>query len=73
MQEGKLRILQYDSSHGMSHTTSAFLDENMLEVQKALNEIMPFLRVFVFKVALQIKINYSSLTCLITFLNCSFS
>ncbi|KAL6292342.1 hypothetical protein ACE6H2_000484 [Prunus campanulata] len=30
--EGKLRILQYDSSHGMSHTTSAFLDENMLEV-----------------------------------------
>ncbi|KAL6191927.1 hypothetical protein ACLB2K_038316 [Fragaria x ananassa] len=32
--EGKLRILQYDSSHAVSHTTSSFLDENMLEVQK---------------------------------------
>ncbi|RXH71316.1 hypothetical protein DVH24_018671 [Malus domestica] len=30
--EGKLRILQYDSSHCMNQTTSAFLDENMLEV-----------------------------------------
>ncbi|KAM1743031.1 hypothetical protein ACFX12_012960 [Malus domestica] len=30
--EGKLRILQYDSFHGTNQTTSAFLDENMLEV-----------------------------------------
>ncbi|XP_050375456.1 uncharacterized protein LOC126792968 [Argentina anserina] len=30
--EGKLRILQYDSSRAVSHTTSSFLDENMLEV-----------------------------------------
>lgn len=30
--EGKLRILQYDSSHGMNYTSSCFLDENMLEV-----------------------------------------
>ncbi|GMI95875.1 hypothetical protein like AT1G04140 [Hibiscus trionum] len=30
--EGKLRILQYDSSNGMTHNTSGFLDENMLEV-----------------------------------------
>ncbi|RVW96809.1 hypothetical protein CK203_026026 [Vitis vinifera] len=29
--EGKLRILQYDSSHGMNYTSSCFLDENMLE------------------------------------------
>ncbi|KAE8698337.1 premnaspirodiene oxygenase-like [Hibiscus syriacus] len=30
--EGKLRILQYDSSNGLRHNTSGFLDENMLEV-----------------------------------------
>ncbi|KAL5851662.1 hypothetical protein ACOSQ3_006780 [Xanthoceras sorbifolium] len=30
--EGKLRILQYDSSHGIDHTTPCFVDENMLEV-----------------------------------------
>ncbi|KAK8684620.1 hypothetical protein V6N13_040637 [Hibiscus sabdariffa] len=30
--EGKLRILQYDSSNGMAHNTSGFLDENMLEL-----------------------------------------
>ncbi|XP_015887571.3 uncharacterized protein LOC107422615 isoform X1 [Ziziphus jujuba] len=30
--EGKLRILQYDSSNGINHTTCGFLDENMLEV-----------------------------------------
>ncbi|XP_068326594.1 uncharacterized protein [Pyrus communis] len=30
--EGKLRILQYDSSYCMNQTTTAFLDENMLEV-----------------------------------------
>ncbi|KAK8507192.1 hypothetical protein V6N12_008536 [Hibiscus sabdariffa] len=30
--EGKLRILQYDSSNGMTHNTPDFLDENMLEV-----------------------------------------
>ncbi|XVE81972.1 hypothetical protein DITRI_Ditri15bG0109500 [Diplodiscus trichospermus] len=30
--EGKLRILQYDSSNGINHNTSSFLDENMLEV-----------------------------------------
>ncbi|PRQ25181.1 hypothetical protein RchiOBHm_Chr6g0280791 [Rosa chinensis] len=29
--EGKLRILQYDSSHAVGHTTSNFLDESMLE------------------------------------------
>ncbi|PRQ38416.1 putative WD40/YVTN repeat-like-containing domain-containing protein [Rosa chinensis] len=28
--EGKLRILQYDSSHVVGHTTSNFLNENML-------------------------------------------
>ncbi|XP_024193353.1 uncharacterized protein LOC112197055 isoform X2 [Rosa chinensis] len=31
--EGKLRILQYDSSHAVGDTTSSFLDENMLEDQ----------------------------------------
>ncbi|XWS39104.1 hypothetical protein CRYUN_Cryun18bG0021600 [Craigia yunnanensis] len=30
--EGKLRILQYDSSNCTNHNTSYFLDENMLEV-----------------------------------------
>ncbi|XP_059652607.1 uncharacterized protein LOC132299799 [Cornus florida] len=30
--EGKLRILQYDSSHGFNYTPSCSLDENMLEV-----------------------------------------
>ncbi|KAE8667968.1 Transducin family protein / WD-40 repeat family protein isoform 2 [Hibiscus syriacus] len=30
--EGKLRILQYDSSNGSRHNMSSFLDENMLEV-----------------------------------------
>ncbi|KAK8989959.1 hypothetical protein V6N11_064371 [Hibiscus sabdariffa] len=29
--EGNLRILQYDSSNGMTHNTPDFLDENMLE------------------------------------------
>ncbi|KAE8670419.1 Protein FAR1-RELATED SEQUENCE 7 [Hibiscus syriacus] len=29
--EGKLRILQYDSSNGMTHNMDGFLDENMLE------------------------------------------
>ena len=33
LQEGKLRILQYDRSHGMNHTAHGFLDENMLEVK----------------------------------------
>lgn len=33
-QEGRLRILQYDSSpHSMNHPTCGFLDENMLEVK----------------------------------------
>ncbi|KAK0606742.1 hypothetical protein LWI29_003659 [Acer saccharum] len=30
--EGKLRILQYDSSHNIDQKTPCFLDENMLEV-----------------------------------------
>ncbi|KAA8527836.1 hypothetical protein F0562_035295 [Nyssa sinensis] len=30
--EGKLRILQYDSSHDLNYATSCLLDENMLEV-----------------------------------------
>ncbi|XP_007035330.2 PREDICTED: uncharacterized protein LOC18603358 isoform X1 [Theobroma cacao] len=30
--EGKLRILQYDSSNGINHNSSSFIDENMLEV-----------------------------------------
>ncbi|KAK9287832.1 hypothetical protein L1049_016274 [Liquidambar formosana] len=30
--EGKLRIFNYDSSHGMNYTASSFPDENMLEV-----------------------------------------
>ncbi|XP_022138784.1 uncharacterized protein LOC111009861 isoform X2 [Momordica charantia] len=30
--EGKLRILQYDSSQAINHSTYGFLDENMLEV-----------------------------------------
>ncbi|PON94896.1 Guanine nucleotide-binding protein, beta subunit [Trema orientale] len=30
--EGKLRILQYDRSQSLNHTTCGFLDENLLEV-----------------------------------------
>ncbi|GKU85640.1 hypothetical protein SLEP1_g278 [Rubroshorea leprosula] len=30
--EGKLRILQYDRSLDVNHTTPVFIDENMLEV-----------------------------------------
>lgn len=30
--EGRLRILQFDGSYGMNHTTSCFMDENMLQV-----------------------------------------
>ncbi|KAA3454476.1 Transducin family protein/WD-40 repeat family protein isoform 1 [Gossypium australe] len=30
--EGKLRILQYDSSNSTTHNASGFLDENMFEV-----------------------------------------
>ncbi|XWS08703.1 hypothetical protein CRYUN_Cryun40dG0023700 [Craigia yunnanensis] len=30
--EGKLRILQYDSSNGINNNSSSFLDENILEV-----------------------------------------
>lgn len=32
LQEGKLRILQYDSSHSMNLTLTAYLDENFPEV-----------------------------------------
>lgn len=32
LQEGKLRILQFDKSNGLDHTVSCFPDEDMLEV-----------------------------------------
>ncbi|XP_022721832.1 uncharacterized protein LOC111279181 isoform X6 [Durio zibethinus] len=40
--EGKLRILQYDSSSSINHNTSSFLDENMLDVGGPRSQHMPW-------------------------------